>query len=157
VYFFLSNLGFWMFKQWQVVLLAWFWTPSKLFSLRRFNKWIPSVVLALWSYCARSHSTSNRIYPWNSPPPYHDKACRWSSSHCSARNIILIHKPCFMLSIPQHFCNTFLPHQFGVAIKGNYEIVIHNIKCTLDTFTPKIVLQLDRENTFNSVSRKVIF
>jgi hypothetical protein len=154
---FLSNLGFWMFKQWQMVLLGWFWTPSKLFSLRRFNKWIHSVVLTLFSYCTRSHSTSNCIYPWNSMPPYHDKAYRWSSFHCSARNIIFTHKPSFMLSIPQQFCNTFLPHQFGAAIKGNYEIVIHNIKCTLDLHPNWIAFQLDVANAFNSLSRRVIF
>jgi len=36
-----------------------------------------------------------------------------------------------MFSIPQHFYNTFSPHQFRVATKGSYEIIIHGIMCTL--------------------------
>ncbi len=65
-----------------------------------------------------THSTSNCTYPWNSPPPYDDKACRWSSSHYNARNIVWTHKPHFMLLIPQHFCNTFFPHtNFELQLK----------------------------------------
>ncbi len=36
-----------------------FLTHSRLFSPRRFNEWIPLVVLTLLSYCTRSHFFSN--------------------------------------------------------------------------------------------------
>jgi len=47
----------------------------------------------------------------------------------------------------------FSPHQFGIATKGGYEVVIHNIKCTLD----QVVLQLDVTNVFNSMLKRVVF
>jgi hypothetical protein len=34
---------------------------------------------------------------------------RWSSSHYSGGNIVSTHKPHFMPSIAQNFCNTFFP------------------------------------------------
>jgi len=30
------------------------------------------------------------------------------------------------------YATHFSPHQFGVATKGGYEVVMHDIKCTLD-------------------------
>jgi uncharacterized membrane protein len=47
----------------------------------------------------------------------------------------------------------FSRHQFGVATKGGYEVVIHNIRCTLY----QIVLQLDVTNVFNSMLKRVVF
>jgi hypothetical protein len=40
---------------------------------------------------------------------------------------------------------------------GVCEAVIHGIRCTLDLHPNWIVLQLDMANTFNSMSRRVIF
>ncbi len=44
---------------WQVILLGCFLTCSRLFSPRRFNEWIPSIVLTLFSYCIRSNFILN--------------------------------------------------------------------------------------------------
>ncbi len=86
-----------------------FWTFLKLFSPYRFSKWIPSIVPTLFSYCIGSHSTPNCACPWSSLPFSHDQTFRWSSSHCSRKNIVSTHKPCFMLSIQWSFCDTFFP------------------------------------------------
>jgi hypothetical protein len=40
------------------------------------------------------------------------------------------HALCFQFH--ETFATHFSPHQFGVVIKGGYEVLIHNIKCTLD-------------------------
>jgi hypothetical protein len=60
---------------------------------------ISSMVPTLFSYCIRSHSTSNCTCPWNSSFLSHDQPFRWSSSPCSAGNIVYIHKPHLMSSI----------------------------------------------------------
>jgi hypothetical protein len=36
------------------------------------------------------------------------------------------------LQFYEGFATHFSPHQFGVAIKGGCEVIIHNIRCTLD-------------------------
>ncbi len=58
------------------------------------------------------------------------------------------------------FCDVFVKHfssnQFEVATKGDCEVVIHGIQCTLDLYPNWVVLQLDMANTFNLVSKKVI-
>ncbi len=38
------------------------------------------------------------------------------------------------------FVTHFSPHQFGVATKGGYEVVIHSIRCILDLHPDLIVL-----------------
>ncbi len=60
------------------------------------------------------------------------------------------------LQFCEAFVTHFCPHQFEVASKGGCEVVIHGIKCTLNLH-PDWVLQLDVANTFNLVSRRVIF
>jgi hypothetical protein len=79
-----------------------FWTFSKLFSPKKFNKWILKIVSTLFSYHSRSHSTLNCTCPWSSPLFNRDQAFRWSSSHCNGGNIILIHKLHLMCSIVTH-------------------------------------------------------
>ncbi len=83
-----------------------FWTPLGLFSPWRFNKWIPLVVLTLFSYCTRPHSTPNCMCPWNSLPFSHDQTFKWNSSNYSGASIISTHMSGFMSSIPWNFCNT---------------------------------------------------
>jgi hypothetical protein len=134
-----------------------FWTLSRLFSPWRFNEWIPLVVATLFSYWTRPHFTPNCTCFLNDLPFSHDKAFRWSLSHYSGGIIILIHKLRFMSSILLDFCNTFFPHQFGVATKGGCESIIHDIKCIVDLHPDWLVFQLDVANAFNSVLRKVIF
>jgi hypothetical protein len=36
------------------------------------------------------------------------------------------------LQFHDFFATHFSPHQFGVATKSGYELVIHGIKCTMD-------------------------
>jgi hypothetical protein len=64
----------------------------------RFNKWIPSIVPILFSYCTKPHSTPNCTCPWSGPPFSHDQTFKWSSSHCGEGNIISTHKLRFMFS-----------------------------------------------------------
>jgi hypothetical protein len=58
------------------------------------------------------------------------------------------------------FCDSFAihfsPHQFKVATKGNCEIIVHNIKCTLDFHLGWVIFQLDMANDFTSMSKGVI-
>jgi hypothetical protein len=54
------------------------------------------------------------------------------------------------------FVKHFASNQFEVATKGDCEIVIHGIQCTLDLYPNWVVLQLDMANTFNLVSKEVI-
>jgi hypothetical protein len=61
------------------------------------------------------------------------------------------------LQFHETFATHFSPHQFGVATKGGYETVIHDIRCTLDLHFNSVVFQLDVTNAFNLLSRKVIF
>jgi hypothetical protein len=49
------------------------------------------------------------------------------------------------------------PHQFGVAIKGGCEIMVHNIRIALEIHLDWVVLQVDITNAFNIISHRVIF
>jgi hypothetical protein len=51
------------------------------------------------------------------------------------------------------FATNFSPHQFGVATKDSYEVVIHDIKCTLNLHSNYVIFKLDMLNAYNSVSR----
>jgi hypothetical protein len=51
----------------------------------------------------------------------------------------------------------FSSHQFEVATKGDCEVVIHGIMCTLDFYPNWVFFQLNMANTFNLVSKEVIF
>jgi hypothetical protein len=46
---------------------------------------------------------------------------------------------------------------FGVVVRGKYEVVVHNIQASLDVHLDWVVLQVDVENTFNSILWKAIF
>jgi hypothetical protein len=59
----------------------------------------------------------------------------------------------FVMPLQTHFS----PHQFRITTKGGCEIIIHGIWCTLDLHLDWVFLQLDVVNTFNSMSRGVIF
>jgi hypothetical protein len=65
------------------------------------------------------------------------------------------HTICFQCH--EAFATHFSPHQFVVATKGDCEIVIHGVKCTLDLHLDWVVLQLDVANTFTLVSKGVKF
>ncbi len=55
------------------------------------------------------------------------------------------------------FATHFSLHQFGVATKGDCEVVIHDIRCTMPLHLDWVVFQLHVTNTFNSMSKGVIF
>jgi len=59
------------------------------------------------------------------------------------------------------FCETFAthfpPYPFRVTTKGGCDLIIHNIKCTLDLHPNWVVLPLDVVNTFNSMLKGVVF
>jgi hypothetical protein len=86
-----------------------FWTPLELFSPRRFHEWLPTIISILFSYHTRSHSTLNYPCPWGGSSLNHDQTFMWNLSHCHGGNVVSNHNPCFMPSISQCFCNTFLP------------------------------------------------
>ncbi|CAI5497961.1 unnamed protein product [Closterium sp. Naga37s-1] len=50
----------------------------------------------------------------------------------------------------------FLPHQFGVAVPGGAEAIIHITRTYLTVNTGALVLQADLANAFNSVNRDAI-
>ncbi|CAI7858801.1 unnamed protein product [Closterium sp. NIES-53] len=50
----------------------------------------------------------------------------------------------------------FLPLQYGVAVPGGAEAVIHVARAYLDKFPNSLVLQTDISNAFNSISRQAI-
>ncbi|CAI7830356.1 unnamed protein product, partial [Closterium sp. NIES-53] len=50
----------------------------------------------------------------------------------------------------------FLPLQYGVAVPGGAETVIHAARAYLDAHPTSMVLQADIANAFNSVSRQAI-
>ncbi len=104
----------------------------------------------------KSHSTLNCMCFWSGPLFNHDQAFR-SLSHCSGGNKyeVTSHVLCFQFY--DTFATHFSPHQFRVVTKGSYEVVIHDIRCTLDLHPNWVVLQLDMANAFNLVSRKAIF
>jgi hypothetical protein len=78
-------------------------------------------------------------------------------SHCNGGGIYQLTSHVLCLQFCEAFVTHFSPHQFGVAITGGFEIIIHNIMCTLDLHLDWVVFQLDMANTFNLMSRKVIF
>jgi hypothetical protein len=47
-------------------------------------------------------------------------------------------------------------HQFGVAVRGSYELVVHGIQATLDVHPNWAVLQVDIVNAFNIISHRVV-
>ncbi|CAI7887436.1 unnamed protein product [Closterium sp. NIES-54] len=51
----------------------------------------------------------------------------------------------------------FLPQQFGVAVPGGAEFVIHAVRDLTTSHPSNLVLQLDIENAFNSVERIAFF
>jgi hypothetical protein len=63
----------------------------------------------------------------------------------------------FYFQFRDAFATRLSPHQFGVAIKGGYEIVVHNIRITLNIHLDWVVLQVDITNVFNIISHRVIF
>jgi hypothetical protein len=95
-----------------------FQTPLDVLSPKRFRKWIPTIISTLLSYHTRSHSMLNCTYSWGSPPFNHDQAFRWNSSHCHRGNVVLNHKPCFMLLVLQHLCSKFLPTPIWSSNRG---------------------------------------
>jgi len=51
-----------------------------------------------------------------------------------------------------------LPHQFGVAIRGGIEIIIHDLQNTLEQQNLHLAaLSIDFKNAFNAISRKACF
>ncbi len=55
------------------------------------------------------------------------------------------------------FATHFFLHQFGVVMKDICEVIIHDIKCTLNLHLDWVILQLDMANVFNLVLRGAIF
>ncbi|KAL2612792.1 hypothetical protein R1flu_024484 [Riccia fluitans] len=51
----------------------------------------------------------------------------------------------------------FSPLQFGVATRGGCETIIHGLRATLDLHPDWVVLQVDIQNAFNTISREVLF
>jgi hypothetical protein len=62
---------------------------------------------------------------------------------------------CFQLQDAFSFHLSF--HQFCVVIKDGHEVMVHGNRATLDVHLRWVVLQVDVENAFNSVSCKAIF
>jgi hypothetical protein len=50
-----------------------------------------------------------------------------------------------------------LAHQFGVLIRGGFKAMVHGIRVVLNVHPNSVVLQVDVENTFNSISHKAMF
>ncbi|KAL2608123.1 hypothetical protein R1flu_026696 [Riccia fluitans] len=51
----------------------------------------------------------------------------------------------------------FSPLQFVVATRGGCETIIHGLRATLDLHPDWVVLQVDIQNAFNTVSREALF
>ncbi|KAL2653572.1 hypothetical protein R1flu_021700 [Riccia fluitans] len=51
----------------------------------------------------------------------------------------------------------FSPLQFGIAMLGGCETIIHGLRATLDLHPDWIVLQVDIQSAFNTVSREALF
>lgn len=49
------------------------------------------------------------------------------------------------------------PHQFSVAVKGVYKVVVHNIRTALDVYPDWVVFKVDVTNAFNTILCKAIF
>lgn len=66
---------------------------------------------------------------------------------------------CFCSHLRAPFQQFFEPHQFGVAIPGGLEQVVHSMHCHIHSdiaSSPSVVLKLDCENAFNQISRTTI-
>ncbi len=61
------------------------------------------------------------------------------------------------LQFRDNFVTHFSSRQFAVATKGGCEAIIHGIRCTLDLYLNWVVFQSNMANTFNMVSKEVIF
>ncbi len=109
-----------------------FWTFSKLFLARRFNEWIPLVVSILF------HITHGHIPPWIScvlGVAYFLTISKLSSGVCfitMGETLYWFISRILCLQFHNAFVTNFSLHQFRIVIKGNCEIVIHDVKCTLD-------------------------
>ncbi len=58
------------------------------------------------------------------------------------------------------FCDVFFfhmsPHQFGMAIKGGYKVVVHNIQIVLDVHIDWMVFKVDVMNGFYTILCKFL-
>jgi hypothetical protein len=61
------------------------------------------------------------------------------------------------LHIYDTFATHFSLHQFEITTKGGYEVFIHDIRCTMTLHLNWVIFQLHMANTFNSMSKGVIF
>jgi hypothetical protein len=71
---------------------------------------------------------------------------------------------CFIACLVRLYVYSFVmcffhmsPHQFGVAIKGGYKVVVHNIRTVLDVHLDWVVFKVDVTNVFNTILCKAIF
>ncbi len=87
----------------------------------------------------------------------HDQTFRWSSSHCSGETLYRFTSCVLCLHICDAFATHFSSHQFEIATKGGCEVFIHGIRCTMTFHFNWVVFQLHVANTFNSMSKGVIF
>jgi len=112
--------------------LGGFWTHLGLLSPRRFNEWIPLVILTLCSHCTWSHSTLNWMCPWCNLFLSHDLIFKWNLFHYSGETLYWLtsHTLCFQFH--NVFATHFSPHQFGIVTKGGCEAIIHGIRCSLN-------------------------
>jgi hypothetical protein len=55
------------------------------------------------------------------------------------------------------FATHFSPHQFGVVTKDDCEAIMHDIRYSLNFHLDWVILELDVINTFNLMSKGVIF
>jgi hypothetical protein len=116
----------------QVVLLGWSLNTSEIVFIQRFRKWILIIVLTLFLYRTRSHSTLNCMYRWGNPALNHDQASS-GVRPIAVRGVVYqftSHVICFQFC--DVFASHFSPHQFKIATKGGCETIIHGIKCILN-------------------------
>jgi hypothetical protein len=57
----------------------------------------------------------------------------------------------------RYICRTFNLHQFGVAMVGRCETMVHGVKAMLNLHPEWVVLQMDIQNMFYLVSPTTIF
>ncbi len=55
------------------------------------------------------------------------------------------------------FAKYFSPHQFGVATSCECDTMVHEVKTMLNLHSKWVVIQMDIQNTFNSISQTTIF
>jgi hypothetical protein len=103
-----------------------------MFSPKRFNLWISSIVSILFSCRTRSHSTSNAHV-------FGAVHFLTMTKPLGGVHLIVMEESLYWFTsciLCLQFCNAFAthfsPHQFEVTTKGSCETTIHNIKCTLD-------------------------